>query len=144
MLTMTRSVCCVSLFLKYSFTYNENQVFTYNENQVLYIMRTKFSIAYQCRLLITFANRLDPDQARQYVGLIRIQSVWHSDGIPEFFEKVDFEKKTQTTKSMRIFPAFKELMVSKTMTEASATRYNVNWNRLLLFPRHNKNHHSSR
>ena len=36
-----------------------------------------------CRLLITFANSLDADQARQDVGLIWIQTVWHSDGTPE-------------------------------------------------------------
>ena len=42
-------------------------------------------------LLITFANSLDPDQARQNVGLIWIQTVRHSDGIPEdCFEKVIF------------------------------------------------------
>ena len=34
-------------------------------------------------MLITFANNLDPDQARQKSGLIWIQTTWHSDGIPE-------------------------------------------------------------
>ena len=40
--------------------------------------------------------------------LIWIWSVWHSDGIPEFFpEKVDFEKK-QMTKKHENFPGGKE------------------------------------
>ena len=31
------------------------------------------------------------------LGQIWIQTVWHSDGIPEiFFQKVDFEKNQQT------------------------------------------------
>ena len=34
---------------------------------------------------ITFANSLDPDQAWQNVGPDRIQTVWHSDDIPERF-----------------------------------------------------------
>ena len=34
--------------------------------------------------LITFANSLDPDQAKHNVGLDQwIQTSWHSDGIPE-------------------------------------------------------------
>ena len=38
------------------------------------------SLPTNARLLITFANSLDPDQARQ--------TVWHSDGIPErIFQK---------------------------------------------------------
>ena len=38
-------------------------------------------------------------------GLIWIQSVGHSDEIPErIFEKADFEKNQQTTKSMKDFP----------------------------------------
>ena len=33
-------------------------------------LRVKFELfAYLCRLLITFANRLDPDQAQYFVGL---------------------------------------------------------------------------
>ena len=44
-----------------------------------------FTVIYWCRLLITFANSLDPDKMS---GLIWIQTVWHSDGIPErFFSK---------------------------------------------------------
>ena len=41
-------------------------------------------------------------------GLIWIQSVWHSDMfLKEFFEKVDFEKNQQTTKSMQNYQAGK-------------------------------------
>ena len=40
----------------------------------------------KCRLLITFVNSLDPGQARQPVlGWVMIQTIWHSDGVPEFF-----------------------------------------------------------
>ena len=39
----------------------------------------------------TFLTQIRPDKA---LGLIWIQTVWHSDGIPEkVFLKVDFEKK---------------------------------------------------
>ena len=38
-----------------------------------------------CHLLITFANSLDPDQDRQTSDLISIQTVSHTDGIPERF-----------------------------------------------------------
>ena len=38
-----------------------------------------------CRLLIIFANSLDPYQARQMSGLIWVHTVLHSDGIPERF-----------------------------------------------------------
>ena len=45
-----------------------------------------------------FANSLNPDQARQnnkMSGLILIETVWLSDGIPErlFFLKVDFDSR---------------------------------------------------
>ena len=48
----------------------------------------------QSRLLITFANSLDPDQTRHFLsGLIKTQTVWHYDGVPErIFEKGDFDK----------------------------------------------------
>ena len=53
----------------------------------------------ECRLLITFANSLNPDQAQQNVGpwgsnLFDTQMVL----LKEFFEKADFEKNQQTTK----------------------------------------------
>ena len=80
-----------------------------------------------CRLLKTFANSLDPDQDWQNVGPCKrwlvssaanlckqfgsrsgptncqsymcIQTVWHSDSVPEeIFEKVYFEKNQQTTR----------------------------------------------
>ena len=61
---------------------------------------------------MAFANSLDPDQTRQNVGLIwihlfhfRVQGdqthFWFGTRLvfmKEFFEKVDFEKKTQMTK----------------------------------------------
>ena len=51
------------------------------------------------RLLKTFANSLDPDQARQMSGLIWIQTVWHSDGNPEIiFRKSWFWKKSADDK----------------------------------------------
>ena len=55
-----------------------------------------------CRqpLLITFANSLDPDQARQNVGpdLDRKQFDTLIVFLKEFFEKIDFEQIQQTTK----------------------------------------------
>ena len=42
-------------------------------------------------------------------GLIWIQSVWHSDGIHDFFfKKVDFEKISRRQKSMKNLPGGKE------------------------------------
>ena len=47
---------------------------------------------------MTFANSYKSDQVRMS-GLTWIQTVWHSDGIPEsIFEKIYFEKNQQTTK----------------------------------------------
>ena len=34
-----------------------------------------FNSTYKCRLLITFANTLEPDQARDFVGPDRFQTV---------------------------------------------------------------------
>ena len=54
-----------------------------------------------CRLLITFANSFDPDQAHKMSGLIWVQTVWHSDVIPErLFWKSNLKKQKypQTTK----------------------------------------------
>ena len=43
------------------------------------------------------------------LGLIWIQSVWHSDGIPErSLEIVEFEKNQQTTKKHENFPRGKD------------------------------------
>ena len=39
---------------------------------------------YFCHLLITFANSLDPDHDQMSV-LIWIQTIWHSDSVPDFF-----------------------------------------------------------
>ena len=73
----------------------------------------------ECHLLITFANSLDPDQAWQNVRFdldpicltLRIQSVWHSDGIPDsdgtperILRKNWFKKNHQTTKKHEKFP----------------------------------------
>ena len=51
------------------------------------------------RLLITFANSLDPDQA----------PVWPSDGIPErLLKKLILKKYPQMTKNMQNYPAYSE------------------------------------
>ena len=65
-----------------------------------------------CRLLITFANSLDPNQARQNVGPDLVPNCltfwWYSYKI--FFEKVNFKKKIhRRQKSMQSYPACKEL-----------------------------------
>ena len=36
--------------------------------------------------------------------------------LKEFFEKVDFEKNQQTTKSMKKYPTYKELIIAKNIT----------------------------
>ena len=51
-----------------------------------------------------FSNSLDPDQARQNVGLIWIQNVLH------FWGKTNFEKKLADQKIMKNYLACKEFV----------------------------------
>ena len=65
---------------------------------------------YFCRLLKTFANNLDPDQARQNVGPdLDPNCLTLMVFMQEFFEKVNLKKNPQTKKSMQNYPACKEL-----------------------------------
>ena len=58
-----------------------------------------------CHLLITFANSLDPDQAWKMSGLIWIQTIWNSYGIPEIiFQKSWFWKKSADDKKHAKLP----------------------------------------
>ena len=58
-----------------------------------------------CRLLITFANILDPDQAQQNVGPdLDPNYLTLKVFIKEFVEQVDFEKNQHTTKMHEKFP----------------------------------------
>ena len=61
-----------------------------------------------CRLLMTFANSLDPDQA-----LIWIQAVWHSDVIPErkSWNKVMLKNVCRRQKIMKNYPACNEFFL---------------------------------
>ena len=67
-------------------------------------------IACWCRLLITFANSLDPDQARQNVGsdldLNCLRLRWYS--WKNFSEKMNLKKNQQMTKKQN-YPEGKEL-----------------------------------
>ena len=62
-------------------------------------------------MLITFVNRLDPDQAWQNdepdLDPICLTLRWYSRKF--FFEKVDFEKIQQTIKDMKKLPGGKDL-----------------------------------
>ena len=63
------------------------------------------SFVYQCRLLITLANSLDPDQARRIIAPdlgpnSDIQMVFQK----EFFQNVNFEKNQQKTKKRETLP----------------------------------------
>ena len=62
-------------------------------------------------LLITIANILDPDQARQIVGLDPGTKLFDTliVFLKVYFEKANFEKNQQTTKNMQNYPACKEL-----------------------------------
>ena len=65
--------------------------------------------------MITFANSLDPDQARRYVGPDLDPNLFDTLMVflKEFFEKVDFEKYLQTTKkNMKNYPACTEFNMS--------------------------------
>ena len=63
---------------------------------------------YQCHLLITFANSLDPVQARLYIGPDLYPNCCHSYGNPEVNfrkKKKDNSEKTQLmTKNHEKFP----------------------------------------
>ena len=68
-----------------------------------------------CRLLITFANSLDRDQARQNVQPDPDQNwltlLWYSWKIFFFLEKVNLKKKLhRQQKSMQNYPACKEFL----------------------------------
>ena len=64
-----------------------------------------------CRLLITFANSLYPDQARQNVGPDLDPNCFDTLMVflKEFFEKVDFEKISRRQRSRQNYPGGKEL-----------------------------------
>ena len=69
----------------------KKKVATYRQGRVNALQHL-INFASECCLLITFANCLDPDQARQ--------NVWPDLDtlmvfLKEFFEKVDFDKKNQ-------------------------------------------------
>ena len=68
-----------------------------------------------CRLLITFANSFDPDQARHNVRPDldpNCLTIWISEGIPErIFRKFCFEKKTaDDKKACKNYPVGKEFV----------------------------------
>ena len=67
-----------------------------------------------CRLLITFANSLDPDQDQQNVSPdLEPSCLCHT----HFFEKVNFEKQSADDKeNVKIYPACKELNISQVLT----------------------------
>ena len=60
-----------------------------------------------CCLLIIFANSLDPDQARQNLSRIWIQTVWHSGGSPEriFWKSLLFKKSADDKKKIAKLPS---------------------------------------
>ena len=62
----------------------------------------QFNSISKCRLLITFTNSLDPDQARACSGSKLFETLIVF--LKEFFEKVDFKKNQQTTKKREKFP----------------------------------------
>ena len=70
-----------------------------------------------CRLLITLANSLEPDRARQNVGPdLDPNCLTLMEFLKDFFEKGDLKKNPQTTKkktkkkNMQNYPACKELV----------------------------------
>ena len=63
------------------------------------------SLPTECHLLITFANNLDPVQARQNVGPnLGPNCLTLMVFLKEFFERVDFEKNLQMAKKHKKLP----------------------------------------
>ena len=62
-----------------------------------------------CRLLITFANSLDPDQDQQIVGPDLYPTCLTL--LKDFFEKVNFDTSQQRQQNPKKYPACKELAV---------------------------------
>ena len=65
-----------------------------------------------CLLLMTFANSLDSDQARNILGLILIQNDCHSERRFSF-EKVNFDNTNnrKQEKNIQNYPAYNELSI---------------------------------
>ena len=73
--------------------------------QVAYVRCLLNSLPTECHLLITFANSLDPDQARHSVGPdLSPNCLTLMVFLKEFFKKVDFEKNQQTTNKHEKLP----------------------------------------
>ena len=71
-----------------------------------------------CRLLITFANSLDPDQDKQNVDPDLDPNCLCRTLFLKKFEKVNFEKKSADDKeNMKNYPACKELNISQILTK---------------------------
>ena len=70
------------------------------EGSVSFQTSSPTSLSTEGHLLITFANNLDPDQARQNVGARSGSKLFDSPMVflKEFFEKNDFEKKSAADK----------------------------------------------
>ena len=74
----------------------------------------------RCRLLITFANSLDPDQARPYGRAWSGSKLFDTLMVllKEMFKNISFEKKQQTTKGLKYNTAFQEIIrMSCSLTE---------------------------
>ena len=68
--------------------------------------RVSLLFVYQCRLLITLANSLDPDKARRSGSkLFDIPMVFLKD----FFQNVNLKKNQQTTKNIKKYQVCNEL-----------------------------------
>ena len=77
---------------------------------ILYFWSSSFFLYYPfacyCRLLITFANSLDPDQDRQPSGLIWVQTIWKCDGIVNFEKQsADDINDVKRIVPLRMFPS---------------------------------------
>ena len=76
---------------------------------------------------------MDPDQARQNVGPeIDPKCLTLMVFLEEFFEKADFEKNQQTTKSMKYYPVGKEL--NKCVTATQWDNMSKIWSESSSFP----------
>ena len=101
--------------------HGQNNFHEYFSHQLgFYLQILCGTIILTLRLLVssavtTFANSLDPDQVRQYVGPDLDPNCLTHIFLKYFFEKFSFEKNQQTTKKHEKLPSMQRVILCRAM-----------------------------